>query len=239
MDDLEFRRRLLSDPTDDSQDILSELNQSPQRKKYAEGLLDLEHKLENAFKVDVPDDLADKIIFQSTSPKRTVNVSRRVLALAASVIFTFGLFIGQVNWGALLVTPAHASLETMAMNHVKEEEAFTAYINEANSSQEIQAKLQVYSYQLVSDFPYHIYYLNHCGFSPKHHALHMVFQGKNGRVTAFVSNIEARTQSQFEDSGMSGEITPLKQGSLVLVGEKGEDLTALSQQIAPLLTFKG
>ncbi|GLT16219.1 DUF3379 family protein [Vibrio algivorus] len=237
MDDLEFRRRLLSDPNDKSDDILAELRTNPQNKNYVESLQELDKKIEQAFKVEVPDDLADKIIFQNASIKPTLHLTSKAWALAASIIFTFGLLIGQVNWGNLLIKPAYAQLDKMAINHILDEEPFIANMNEGSTKQEIQSKLNVYSYQLNGDFPYHIYYLNHCGFSQEHHALHMVFQGKQGRVTAFVSNIEAKQTSQFTQDNMQGEIIPLTQGSLILVGEKGEDIAALSQKIAPMFHF--
>ncbi|WP_089137405.1 DUF3379 family protein [Vibrio rumoiensis] len=234
MDDLELRRRLLSDPNDKSDDILKELHTNHQNKKYAESLQELDKKIEQAFRVEVPDDLADKIIFKQTPHKPQIHFSRRAFALAASVIFTFGLLIGQINWGSIIIQPAHASLDQMAMHHIIEEEPFIDGVNEGNNEQEIRAKLNVCSYSLDGEFPYHIYYLNHCGFSHDHHALHMVFRGQKGRVTAFISNIEAKESSQFNQGGMQGEITPLPQGSLVLVGEKGEDIAALSQKIAPM-----
>lgn len=237
MDDLEFRRRLLSDPNDKSDEILVELDTNHQNKKYAESLQELDKQIEQAFRVEVPDDLADKIIFSHIPHKPQLHFSRRAFALAASVIFTFGLLIGQINWGNIIVQPAHASLDQMAMHHITEEEPFIDGVNEGNNEQEIRAKLNVYAYDLHGEFPYHIYYLNHCGFSKEHHALHMVFQGQKGRVTAFISNISANETSQFEQGVMQGEITPLTQGSLVLVGEKGEDIAALSQKIAPMIQF--
>lgn len=237
MDDLEFRRRLLSDPNDNSSDILSDIHTNQHSKKYADSLLDLNEQLEQALRVDVPDDLADKIIFNHSPNKPQINLSRQMFALAASVIFTFGLIIGQVNWGNVVVQPAHASLDRMALHHIKEEEPFLEGINEANAEQEMRSKLGVYSYHLTNDFPYHIFYLNHCGFSDEHHALHMIFQGKKGRVTAFISNIKAPKKQQFTQSDMHGEITPLTQGSLILVGETGEDIKALSERIAPMFQF--
>lgn len=240
MDDLELRRRLLSDPHDNSQDVLAELHANKQNKKYADSLLELDAQLEQAFKVEAPDDLADKILFQQSSSKvKTVSFSRKSFALAASILFTFGLFIGQINWGNLIVTPAQANLVNMAMAHIEAEEPFIKGVNEGSSHQEMESKLGVYSYALDGRFPYHIYYLNHCGFSKEHHALHIVFQGTKGRVTAFISNIPVQQQSQFESSGKSGEITPLPYGSLVLVGQQGEDINAISQQLTPLLQFNG
>ncbi|WP_153446613.1 DUF3379 family protein [Vibrio algicola] len=237
MDDLEFRRRLLSDPHDRSDEILQKILDDQQNRQYVEGLLNLDSKIEQAFHVDVPDDLADKIIFAHSPAKKQVNMSSRMFALAASLIFAIGLGVGQINWGNVLVSPAHASLENMAMHHIEHGEQFISGINEGNSEQEVNAKLSVYSYRLSSDFPYHIYYLNHCGFSATQHALHMVFAGQHGRVTAFVTKIHSDKKIDFTQQGMKGQIIPLEKGSLVLIGSKQENIDALSQTITPLLTF--
>ncbi|MGO2281037.1 DUF3379 family protein [Vibrio casei] len=238
MDDLEFRRRLLSDPNDHSTQVIEKIRSNSHDRKYAESLTDLDNKIEQAMKVDVPDDLADKIIFSTSKSKPQINMTKKAFALAASVIFTVGLMVGQVNWGALIITPAHARLDSMAIHHIHEEAPFIKDVNEANNAQEMQAKLGTYSYALTSAFPYHIYYLNHCGFSPDHHALHMVFQGKKGRVTAFISNIAAPNASDFAKDGMKGTIIPLPQGSLVVVGNENEDISSIATKLAPMFVLK-
>ena len=56
MDDLEFRRRLLADPFDNSQDMAEARNASITNRKLSDELQQLDSKLEQAMKVDVPDD---------------------------------------------------------------------------------------------------------------------------------------------------------------------------------------
>ncbi|GAL05586.1 hypothetical protein JCM19237_676 [Photobacterium aphoticum] len=67
MDDLEFRRRLLADPNDNHPDMLESRNASLANRKLSDELQSLDSKLAQAMKVDVPDDLADKILFHQTS----------------------------------------------------------------------------------------------------------------------------------------------------------------------------
>lgn len=238
MDDLEFRRRLLSDPSEQSDEIINKIQSNDRNRKYAENLKQLDHQIEQAMKVEVPDDLADKIIFNTSNEKPKIEISKQAFALAASVIFAVGLVVGQVNWGAIVVTPAHANLGDMAVEHIQAEQHFIKGVNEANNEQEMTSKLASYSYQLTSAFPYKLYYLNHCGFTPDHHALHMVFQGEQGRVTAFVSNVATTKASDFDKEGMKGAIVPLAKGSLVVVGNENENVTSIANQLAPLLELK-
>ena len=57
MDDLEFRRRILADPNDNSPDLSAARNESIVNRKLYDELLQLDAQLEKAMKVDVPDDL--------------------------------------------------------------------------------------------------------------------------------------------------------------------------------------
>ncbi len=105
MDDLEFRRRILSDPKQKDEEILQALAGSDANNKFVDDVLDLDVKIKQAMNVDVPEDLADKILFSQTSSaldeEKVVrpNFVRKAMALAASIAFTAGLLVGQVNWG--------------------------------------------------------------------------------------------------------------------------------------------
>ncbi len=63
MDDLEFRRRILADPNDNSAEMIEAKNSSLVNRKLSDELQQLDTKLEKALKVDVPDDLVDRILF--------------------------------------------------------------------------------------------------------------------------------------------------------------------------------
>ncbi|MGL1018950.1 DUF3379 family protein, partial [Vibrio vulnificus] len=53
MDDLEFRRRILSDPKSRDEEVLQALNSSDSNAKFAEDVLDLDAQIKQAMKVDV------------------------------------------------------------------------------------------------------------------------------------------------------------------------------------------
>lgn len=237
MDDLEFRRRIMSDPKDRDKQVQDAMKSSDANKKFADDILDLDARLAKAMTVPVPDDLADRILFnQSSSPDNVVrpNFAKRAMAMAASIAFVFGLLVGQINWGNLVVSPAQASLADMAVKHVIDESAFVDNVDEQVSSTQINAKMQPFAYHMDSAFPYHVYYLNHCGFGHSN-AVHMVFQGDKGKVTLFLTGLPAPKQESFEKDGMSGVIEPIGNTSLILVGEKDEDVTKIAEKIAKMI----
>ncbi|SEG34126.1 DUF3379 domain-containing protein [Vibrio hangzhouensis] len=235
MDELEFRRRIMSDPKAKDPELLDAAKESDNNAKYLEDVLALDARIEQAMKVEVPDDLADRILFhQPDSNVVKVKFGKRALSLAASIAFAFGLLVGQVNWGNVVVSPAQASLSDTAMEHVNNEMGFIDPLDENVSKAQINAKLLPFAYQLGQNFPYHVYYLNHCGFGESN-AMHMVFQGEKGKVTLFLTGLPSDQSKTFDKDGFSGLVEPLGEASFILVGEQGEDFQKIGENIRKIL----
>ncbi|WP_428771633.1 DUF3379 domain-containing protein [Vibrio sp.] len=238
MDELEFRRRVLSDPKKRDSDILTAIRASDANSKFVDDAMDLDVKIAKAMNVEVPEGLADRILFSHNS-KQSADIvrpsfTRRAMSLAASVAFAFGLFAGQVNWGNVIVPPVQASLAQTAIKHVIDEQGFIAPIDEQVGSVQINAKMLPFESKLVNQFPYHVYYLNHCGFG-KANAVHMVFQGEKGKVTLFVAGIAADQSLDISEKGFNAIVEPLGSNSLILVGEKGEDMAKIAESLIPII----
>ena len=181
---------------------------------------------------------AGRILFNQTSSTESnvvrPNFAKRAMAMAASIAFVFGLLVGQVNWGNIVVSPAQASLADTAIKHVIDEKPFVEHLDENVASSQINAKMMPFDHQLGENFPYHVYYLNHCGFG-KSNALHMVFQGKKGKVTLFLTGIASDKTVDFEEKGMAGVVEPVGQTSLILVGEEGEDVAKIAENLMTII----
>ncbi|PMH41815.1 chemotaxis protein [Vibrio sp. 10N.286.49.B3] len=238
MDDLEFRRRVLSQPKQRDSELLDVINSNESHAKFLDEVMSLDNQIANAMDVDVPDDLADRILFKQSNvdDSNVVKVSfvKRAMTMAASVAFVAGLAMGQINWGNALVSSAHATLADTAMHHVTSEKAFISQVDENVSSQQINTKLSPFAYQFQQNFPYHVYYLNHCGFGESN-AMHMVFQGEKGKVTLFLTTVASEQADTFSQDNMQGIIIPIEHSSLILVGENGEDVAKISEKLAPML----
>ncbi|WGV99479.1 DUF3379 family protein [Vibrio sp. YMD68] len=233
MDDLEFRRHVMSDPKQRDQDIIDAINSNEANAKFLDDVLDLDNRILKAMNVDVPEDLADKILFSQPDEEPNVvrpNFVKRSMAFAASVAFAFGLLAGQLNWGNLLVSPAQASLADTAIKHVIDERDFISPLDERVGLFQINAKMLPFKMKFEDDFPYHVYYLNHCGFGDSN-ALHMVFAGEHGRVTLFITNISQEDRKVFDQKGMTGVVEPLANASLIVVGEEGENVAKIASSV--------
>ena len=239
MDELEFRRRIMSDPKQRDCDIIDAMRTNEHNAKFADDITELDNRIAKAMNVEVPDDLADRILFNQSSRHHAKvirpNFVRRSMAMAASIAFVFGLLIGQINWGNIFVSPAQASLADIAIEHVIAEQPFIDHIDEQVSTAQINAKMAPFTHRLSEAFPYHVYYLNHCGFG-KDNALHMVFAGRKGKVTLFVTNAPSTKVEDFDEQGMTGIIEPIKGGaSMIIVGDKNENITRIANSIKKLL----
>lgn len=234
MDDLEFRRRILAEPKCRDQQITNAIRNSETNNRFAEDILELDKQIEQAFQVDVPDDLADKILFNQASQSGGKRLSQKALALAASLAFTAGILVGQLNWRPLLGNPAYATLADTAIEHINNEAAFINTLDEQVAESQINAKLLPFAYQFVGTLPYHVYYLNHCGFADNN-ALHMVFQGNKGKVTLFVTNIKTDKQTTFSQKNLTGIVVPIDNTSMILVGEQGENIAEIADVLKAMI----
>jgi hypothetical protein len=229
MDDLEFRRRILADPNDNSPDLSAARNESIVNRKLYDELLQLDAQLEKTMKVDVPDDLADRILFhQSGQPNEKPKSNRFHMAIAASVALAVGIMIGQFNHFALPSAQA-AGIGQIALQHVHTEAPFVNTVDESVSLQQVNAKLLPFGPSL-SNLPGHVSYVNHCGFGDKN-ALHMVMDTPQGKVTVFIVPEVSKTMTAFNDKQMDGIVMPIKNASLIVVGEKGQDVMPIIKSI--------
>ncbi len=235
MDELEFRRQAMSDPKQKSSEFLKALSCNEANHHFLDEIRQLDKQISDAMQVDIPEGLADRILFtQSSHANKQAKASfvRKTMAMAASVAFILGLLVGQLNWGNLLIPNAQASLVDIAIKHVENEEAFISQLDEQANSQQINAKMQPFAYKFTQSFPYHVYYLNHCGFGQSS-ALHMVFQGESGKVTLFFAAIATNTNHYFNKEGMTGVIQSIDDKSLILVGNNGENMQKIAERLLP------
>ncbi|WP_394144527.1 DUF3379 family protein [Vibrio atypicus] len=243
MDDLEFRRSIMSDPKYRDNELNEAIKSSEANCKFADEILDLDAQIAKAMNVDVPEDLADRILFNQTSSSQEDNVirpnfARRAMAMAASVAFVAGLLVGQVNWGNIVVSSAQASLASTAIKHVIAEKPFVKDLDEQVQSSQINAKMAPFAHHLAENFPYHVYYLNHCGFGDSN-ALHMVFEGQKGKVTLFLTGIASDKTTDFVKEGMVGVVEPIGHTSMIIVGDEGEDVAKIAENIAEIIKPMG
>ncbi|MCL2915352.1 DUF3379 domain-containing protein [Shewanella corallii] len=229
MDELEFRRRAYADPQSRDDDFIQASEETPERQQFLKDLNKLDAKLEQAMSLDVPDDLADKLLLNQQlsnhrQQKKTVSF---MMAMAASVAMVLG--VGYATWRM-----APIELSEHAIAHVLHEpKALSAHgdisFNQINAQ---LASLKGFNDKGFSSQPGQIFYSTYCDFQGVR-SLHLVMQGENGKVTLFIVPTEERMalESQFADNHFKGLGFSKGDAFLLLVGENQQDLQFARQEL--------
>jgi len=229
MDDILFRHTAIATPNDKSDDFLSRVAASDCAKKRVDDAKEFDELLKDSLKIDVPEDLADKIMLeQSFALERDKNVSARWhIAIAASIAFVIGVSLPIMN--GILNSPgslqfAQADIGTVALEHVKNEYFLTAKANENASLQTVNAKLAVYGAQAKEGLG-EVLFVNYCSFEGTS-ALHMILNGEKGRVSVFIvpEDGDFKPSAEFSSDHLKGISEKMGKASLVIVGEPDEPL---------------
>ncbi|WP_256383072.1 DUF3379 family protein [Photobacterium toruni] len=236
MDDLEFRRRLLANPNDNDPELVKTKNQSTTNRHFANELQQLDLRLKQTINVDIPENLADRILFHQSSQAqpKSHHPYKRYLSygLAASVMFFVGVMVGQQQLSpqqpqSQVFTPT--SMSAIALQHVNAEARFVEHTDEAVTLQQVNAKLKPFGTSM-NQLPGHIYYLNYCGFDGNR-ALHMIVGTDKGKMTVF---IVPQTSSQIatdSDNINQSLLLPLQDASLIVVGDKDDKLMPIAEKL--------
>ncbi|MDN2662568.1 DUF3379 family protein [Psychromonas sp. 14N.309.X.WAT.B.A12] len=239
MDDILFRHTAIATPNDKSEEFLERAMSSDSSKKLVDDGKAFDKLLKDSLKVDVPDDLADKIMLeQSFALERDKNISARWhIAIAASVAFVIGLSIPLIQ---KTVTPpvevaaveqAPESIGNVALEMVKNEYFLTAKANENASLQAVNAKLAVYGGQAKEGLG-EIMFVNYCSFKGTS-ALHMILKGEKGRVTVFVVPEKGKftPAAEFSNEHLKGMSEKMGKANIVIVGEPDEPLEMMQEKL--------
>ncbi|SMY33098.1 hypothetical protein PMAL9190_00863 [Photobacterium malacitanum] len=237
MDDLEFRRRLLADPNDNDPELIKTKNQSTANRHFSNELQQLDQQLKQALNVEIPTNLADRILFHQSSqaqPPKQSHYKRYIsYGLAASVMFMVGVMVGQQQPFSSVSPTQHvytpASMSSIALQHVNAEAQFVNQTDEAVTLQQVNAKLKPFGTSM-NQLPGHIYYLNYCGFDGNR-ALHMVVGTDKGKMTVFIVPQTSTQMATDSDSTNQSLLLPLQDASLIVVGDKGEKLMPIAEKL--------
>ena len=108
MDELEFRRRAITHPSDRDPAFLKAAEASPANRKHLDEMQQLERQVRSTLEVDVPAGLAERILLRQAMaaeeeqvvplPVTPARTQWRALAIAASVAFLLGMSTRWISW---------------------------------------------------------------------------------------------------------------------------------------------
>ena len=222
MDDILFRHTAIATPNDKGDDFLQRQAESEQDKALVNEAKQFDLDLQSLLKVDLPEDLAEKILLEQSfavENKRALS-NRWHIAIAASIAFIIGISLPLLN----NLNSLPLDIGTVAMQHVQQEYYFTAKINEQASRSSVNAKLASYGGEVKGDLG-NVFFVNYCSFEGTP-ALHMIMQGEKGRITVFVVPDDAGfiETPVFNNQHLKGLTEKMGNANVVIVGEKDEPL---------------
>ncbi|WP_354624768.1 DUF3379 family protein [Psychromonas sp. MME2] len=229
MDDILFRHTAVATPNDKSEAFLQRQEAVEQDKALVKEAKLFDAKLQSLLKVDVPEELSNKILLEQSFVVEHERVlsSRWHVAIAASIAFIIGISLPLLN----NIKLAPADIGQVALQHVQEEYYFTDKLNEQASITTVNAKLASYGAQLQSDIG-EVLYVNYCSFEGIP-ALHMIVQGEKGKVTVFVVPEDAQftETAKFNNQHLKGITEKMGRANVVIVGEKNEPLEKMQHKL--------
>ncbi|QIZ77232.1 DUF3379 family protein [Ferrimonas lipolytica] len=227
MDDLEFRRRLFAEPNSQDPQLTAATSLSEQRSQLRDEVRQLDSKIVDALKIDVPEDLAERLLLRQnlTVHQQSKRRHRWQLAAAASVAFVVGITF-------TLISQRPDNLGAHAFAHVDHENDFVAELNEHVSLASLNYKMKPLGGQLAA-LPGDVVYANYCDFQGVR-SLHIVMETPQGRVTLFMIPEEGgmNLPSTFTNDKYNGVGVDKHNLHLALVGNKQQELKPVLDELS-------
>lgn len=232
MDELEFRRRIYADPETTDSDVVEAAKADDNKRHFWNEQKQLDKQLKQALKVDVPEDLASKLIWQQSADEftRYKRRSRWYLAMAASVAFTVG--IALTMW---YHKPLSIGGQALAhMQYADMEQAHSLLPVDLNM---VNAKLASFgaSFNEMLDG---VEVANYCHLSTVR-SLHLIVDTPQGKMSVFVvpERGDVTVPSEFADKQYRGESLKLQRANVMIVGDRNADLSEMKEAVAKRIQF--
>lgn len=229
MDDIKFRHTAIATPNDKSDEFLQRIANSDSDKARVKQGKQFDAQLQTLLKVDVPEDLSDKILLEQSFvvEKERINSGRWHIAIAASIAFVIGITLPLLN----NFNHSPSDIGEVAMQHVKAEYYFTAQSNERADLKMVNAKLARYGAEAHGNLG-NVTFVNYCDFEGTP-ALHMVMQGEKGQITVFVVPSDANfiETDRFNNQHLKGITEKMGNTNVVIVGERDESLQSIREMM--------
>lgn len=229
MDELKFRRQAYEDPHNQDLEFLQQMQEKTEYQALVSELKNLDAKLTSALKVDVPEDLADKLILRQQLQQH--HKQRRqtgfLVAMAASIAFVIGVSFSLLRLGPV-------DLAEHALAHVYHED-IALHLDQNVSFSQVNAQLtslKNLGHAKFIEQPGKVYFTSYCDFQGVK-SLHLVLQGEQGKVTLFIVPLEKRMvlNQTFADTKYQGMGFETADAFILLVAEDQADLRFVKEEI--------
>jgi len=226
----EFQLRCAANPDTDDSDYLEHMHTCGHCANYAAQMKAFDNDLAAAFRIDVPEDLADCILerHQSASKKPAI-FGYPLYALAASLLLAMGITM------YVLLQPGMLVLDKAVIAHIENELPHLVQQDNVQFA-ELNGIMNKIGGTLNSSLG-KVNYAGTCHIRKKD-AGHIVIPGETGPVTILIMPGETISKRQLiHTDQFKGVIVPSSKGSVAIIGEKNEPLDKIEDKIKNLINW--
>lgn len=229
MNCIEFRRRLLIDPTSQDPDLLEHEATCPDCGPFAREARAQEIRLRALLNsVRPPQGLGERVRLAARFERAAERRRHLWYAAAAGVVLAVGVSLTTLLYDA--GSRAGVELARSVVNHIEDEAHHLREVNAVPTAR-VRFVLRRFGAELLAD----IGPVNFAAECLMRHrtGVHLVLPGRQGPVTVFYMPGEMiDEQVAVESPRFQGYIVPTSWGSIAVVGEAGEPLEGLGQRLA-------
>jgi hypothetical protein len=234
MDELTFRRHVLADPFSQDPQVIQAAHQDPVKQQFWHDIKEQELTLQQTLQIDVPHDLADKLLWEQVSQTDTASFShpttpRRPLwyALAASVVMAIS--VGWMNY--------HSNENTFYddviahIEHVSEHEITGEVISLAT----VNDKLAKFGGVINAAFG-KILSVNFCVIDGVE-SLHVQMGNPDNPTSVFILPKEVVISEALAKNNIQGKILEYQSANVLIMGTASQTFANVTEQLAQHLAF--
>ena len=232
MNCLEFRRHCFAEPGNQDSEFLRHKSECAACSDFAARISQVDQKVSEALRVDVPENLASRIILRQSLQNGQVPSKHRPrrYAIAASLLLTLGLAGGLYT--LIPTTPFHRAV----MAHLDGE--WDSLVQRQDvSDQKLMSVLDTVGAELKGEIG-KIRHASLCDFS-EYGGAHLVLEGRKGPVVVLLLPQKHIAGAKVVSGDRAeGILVPTNNGSMAIVGDKDEALHGVERQVRAALVWR-
>lgn len=233
MNCLDFRRHCLADPASQEVGFVQHRRECLRCAEFAAGVTQVDKKIIEALRVDVPENMVSRIVLRQSlhrDQQHQRRRRRRMYALVASVLVAIGLT------AALVLTTGGPSLEQRVLAHIELERELLSTREDVPRAKLVSV-LSTVGAELKGDLG-DVQHASLCPLSENGGA-HLVFDGRKGPVIVMLLPKEfVSAPTAIQSNKVAGLVLPTSNGSMTIVGERGEPLQEIAQRMRDAVTWR-
>lgn len=230
MNDLEFYKYCVSDPNSPDHALKQAIGSDPHRQQTHQNCVDFDDELREAMQLEIPHSLETQLIDSRENTQKLFN-AKKIAAIAASLLFVIIITIATFN--QMKARDVGEDMMDHVFTEIDKLHTYTSPVS--NLREKVNATLPQLGITARSPIS-HLHYAGTCKIGNEN-GFHLIVKGKKGLVTVLYSAAEVDPKS-LARGGMQGMLFPSLKGSMGIIGNMGEDLEAIRQELEEKLILE-